>query len=68
MDQALNVLDRAPEQGGSEDTVGDLGGLFGALFGIEMQQGEVDVALEVRAEPRREVCAFSCMEKQVIWG
>lgn len=62
MDQALNVLDRAPEQGGPEDTVGDLGGLFGALFGIEMQEGKVDVALEVRAKPGREVCAFSCME------
>jgi hypothetical protein len=60
VDQALDILNCATEKGRSQDALGDLGRLFGAFFGVEMQEGEVDVSLEVRAEPGREVCAFSC--------
>ena len=47
----MDVLDGAAEQGGSDDAVGDLGGLLGPLFGFDVDEGVVDVALEVRVEP-----------------
>lgn len=58
VDQALDILNCASEKGCSQDTVWDLRGLFGTLFGIKMQEGKIDISLEVRAEPGCEVCAF----------
>lgn len=65
VDQALDILHCATQEGRSQDAIGDPGGLLGAFFGIEMHEGEVDVSLEVRAEPGREVCAFSCSDECV---
>lgn len=59
VDQALDIFNCASEKGCSQDTVRDPGGLFGALFRIKVQEGKIDVSLEVRAEPGCEVGAFS---------
>ena len=47
----MDVLDGAAEQGGSDDALGYLGGFIGSIFGLDVQEGVVDVALEVRVEP-----------------
>lgn len=41
----MDVLNCAPQEGRSYDALGDLGGLLGALLGLKVEQGEVDVSL-----------------------
>ena len=61
LDEALNVFDGAAQERGAEDAVGHARRLF--AVGAEVQQGEVDVALEVGAEPGREVGALGWTEE-----
>lgn len=61
MDQAIDIFDCASKKRCLEDGIGDLGGLFIALFRIHVQKGEVDVALQIGREPGGEVGALSCL-------
>lgn len=58
LDDAVDVLNSAAQQGGADDAVGNLGGLVGAFFRFHVKKREVDVALEVRAEPWGQVGAL----------
>lgn len=60
LNEAVDVLDGAAEECSLEDALGDTGGLFAAVFGVHVEEGEVDVALEVRAEPGSQVGALGC--------
>lgn len=51
----MYVLDGASEKSRADHTLRDLGGFLGAGFGLEVQEGEIDVSLEVRTEPGLEV-------------
>lgn len=57
LDEAVDVLDGAAQEGGAQDALGDLGRLLAAVL---VQECEVDVSLEMRAEPGREVGALCC--------
>jgi hypothetical protein len=54
----VDVLDGAAEKRCADDAVGNLGRLLRALLGLHVQQGQVDVALEMWPEPWCEVCAL----------
>lgn len=62
--QAAQVLERPAQQGRADDAVGDGGGLLAALgagvLGRHVKQRQVDVALQVRAEPRLQVGQLGC--------
>lgn len=54
----MDVLDGAAEQGGTQDALGHLGRLLGAVLRVQVEQRQVDVALQVRREPRSQVGAL----------
>lgn len=68
LDDAVDVLDGAPQQRCSQNAIGDLWALFRAVLGLEMEEGEIDVALQMRTEPRLEVCALSCRREKLTYA
>jgi hypothetical protein len=59
----VDVLNGAAHKCSSENAVGDLLCLL-ALCAVELKEGVVDVALEVRTEPGSEVGVLGCEECQ----
>lgn len=55
LDQSADVLHGTSHQRCAQHAVGDSRGLLGAILGVEVQEGEVNVSLEMRAEPRGQV-------------
>jgi hypothetical protein len=60
LNNALNVFDGASYEGRSYDAIGDLDALLCAGLGLEVEERQVDVSLEVRTEPWFEVGALGC--------
>lgn len=60
LDDALDVLDGAADERGAQNALRNLGRLLLAGLGLLVKQRQVDVLLEVLAEPRLEIGLLRC--------